>query len=160
MWRNVVLFFGRHWIFSGLALMGLAGLIASLVFPAQTHAMIADRWQGQYGGGRIESTEIIRTQDQWQLLWQRLDRQPPAHLRTGRQIAVFVGGGERREAGYRLRLVSAALRDDRLMIVWEAATPDAARISNRVAAQGMTQPWMVVLIDRADLWPVIEQRVR
>jgi hypothetical protein len=154
------LFFGKHWIVSGLALMGLAGLIAALVFPAEAHNMVAEHWQGQYRGGRVESAQVIRTQDQWQQLWHRLDRQPPAHLQAGRQIAIFVGGGERREAGYRLRLVSAALRDDRLMIVWEGAGPDPVQVSNRVATPAMSQPWMVVLIDRADLWPVIEQRVR
>jgi hypothetical protein len=57
-------------------------------------------------------------------------------------------------------LISTALRDDRLMIVWEVAPPDLARVSKTLSGEVMTQPWMVVLIDRADLAPVIEQRVR
>jgi hypothetical protein len=158
--RRVTWFFARHWIFSGLALVGLAVLTAWLVFPAEAHNMVAQRWQGQYGGGRIESAEVVRTQDQWQQLWQRLDRKPPGELQTGRQIAVFVSGGERSQAGYRLRLVSASQRDDRLMIVWQAEAPDPMQASNRVSAQVVTEPWMVVLIDRADLAPIIEQRVR
>lgn len=157
--QRVTWFFARHWIFTGLVLVGLAVLTAWLVFPAEAHNMVAQRWQGQYGGGRIESAEVVRTQDQWQQLWQRLDRKPPGELQTGRQIAVFVGGGEHLQAGYRMRLVSASLRDDRLMIVWQAEPPEAMDVSNRVSAHVVTQPWMVVLIDRADLYPVIEQRV-
>jgi hypothetical protein len=158
--RRVTEFFIRHWIFSGLILLALAGVTAMAVFPSEAHSMVAQRWQGQFGGGRSETAEIIRTQDQWQQLWQRLDRKPPGPLQPGRQIAVFVSGGEKADAAYRLRLVSTALRDDRLMIVWESTAPDPMQVSNANAAQVVTQPWMVVLIDRADLAPVIEQRVR
>jgi hypothetical protein len=160
MTRRVSWFFSRHWILTGLLFAALAGVTAALVFPVQAHNLVAQRWQGQFGGGRIETTEVIRTQDQWQQLWQRLDRSPPGQLRVGQQIAVFVSGGEKPDADYRLRLVATALRDDRLMIVWEAAGAEPANASNRVAAQVMTQPWMIVLIDRADLAPIIEQRVR
>jgi hypothetical protein len=144
---------------SGLVLVALAVLTAWLVFPAEAHNMVAKRWQGEFGGGRIESAEVIRTQDQWQQLWHRLDRKPPGDLEAGRQIAVFIGSGEKPSASYRLRLVSASLRDDRVMIVWEEASSDMANASAHVAAQAVSQPWIVVLINRADLAPVIEQRV-
>jgi hypothetical protein len=158
--RRVSWFFARHWIFSGVLLIALAVMTAWLVFPAEAHNMVAKRWTGQYGGGRVESTEIIRTQEQWRQLWQRLDREVPAPLHPGEQIAVFLSSGEKPNTGYKLRLISTALRDDRLMIVWEAATPDIARASANHTGEAITQPWMIMLIDRADLAPVIEQRVR
>ncbi|MEO8560305.1 MAG: hypothetical protein ABI439_14635 [Rhodospirillales bacterium] len=160
--RRVQSFFIRHWVFSGLILAGLAVATAALVFPAEARHMVAERWQGQFGGGRIESAEVIRTQDQWQQLWQRLDRKPPGRLHVGQQIAVFVAAGEKPDTAYRLRLVSTALRDDRLMVVWEVTVADPVQISNTVSAsaQIVAQPWLVVLFDRADLAPVIEQRVR
>ncbi len=160
MTSRVSWFFARHWILSGLVLVGLAMLTAWLVFPAEAHNMVAKRWQGEFGGGRSETAEVIRTQDQWQQLWQRLDRKPPSQLQVGQQIAVFVGSGEKPTPSYRLRLVSASLRDDRLMIVWEELSADPANASARVSTQVVSQPWMVVLINRADLAPVIEQRVR
>jgi len=135
-------------------------LAALLVFPVEAHNMVAQRWQGQYGGGRFETSEIVRTQEQWQNLWQRLDRAPPQPLQAGRQIAIFVGSGERPEPGYQLRLVTTVLRDDRLLVVWEGSPADAMRVASRPRAASSVQPWLVVLIDRADLAPLIEQRVR
>lgn len=156
--RTVSWFFAKHWVFSALLLIALASGTAWLVFPAEAHNMVAQRWQGQYGGGRIEAAEVIRTQEQWRQLWLRLDRPAPGPLNSGEQIAVFLSTGEKPSTGYNLRLISTSLRDDRLMIVWEISAPDTARAAAK-SGQAISQPWMVVLIDRADLSPVIEQRV-
>ena len=72
------------------------------------------------------------------------------------QVAVFVSLGSRPSAGYSARLVSATEHDDRLFIVWEEIAPGPGQM----AAQVVTHPWLMVVVDRGNLSPVIEQRLR
>jgi len=152
-WRQLHL----GWIAMPLAVLFAVSVLAATVFaPEEAHSVPAREWRGMQDGGSREQVQMIRGREHWQALWRGLGRTPPANFDPQRQVAVFFSLGTKRSAGYGARLVSATAHDDRLFIVWEEIAPPPSQAS----AQILTQPWMIVVVDRGDLSPVIEQRFR
>lgn len=139
-----------------LVLFGVMVLAATLFLPAEGRSVPAREWRGLQEGGAHDRVLVVRSNEHWQALWHSLGRKAPAAFNVNRQVAVYVSLGTRPTAGYSARLVSATEHDERLFIVWEEVVPAPGRMS----AQVVTQPWLVVLVDRGNLAPVIEQRLR
>jgi len=145
------------WIAMPIALLlGVMVLAATLFLPAEARSVPAREWRGLQEGGVADRVLVVRSNEQWQALWQGMGRKAPAPLNINKQVAVFVSLGSRPSAGYSARLVSATEHDDRLFIVWEEIAPGPGRM----AAQVVTHPWLMVVVDRGNLSPVIEQRLR
>lgn len=152
-WRQLHL----GWIAMPLAVLFAVSVLAATVFaPEEAHSVPAREWRGTQDGGNREQVQMIRGREHWQALWRGLGRNPPANFDPQHQVAVFFSLGAKPSAGYGARLVSATAHDDRLFIVWEEIAPPPGQGS----AQMITQPWMIVVVDRGDLSPVIEQRIR
>lgn len=145
------------WIVVPTALLAVLVFLATTVFlPVEAGNVPARQWRGLQEGGAQGQVQVMRSNEQWQALWQSMGRAAPATLDVRRQVAVFVGLGNRPTAGYSARLVSTTAHDDRLFVVWEEVEPGP----DKAAAQVVTQPWLFVVVNRGDLAPVIEQRVR
>lgn len=145
------------WLLAPLLLLGtVVALATAILLPSEAQTVPAQEWRGLQEGGAQGQVQIMRSNEQWQARWQAMGREAPATLDTRRQVAVFVGLGNRPSAGYSARLVSTSAHDDRLFVVWEEVEPGP----DQAAAQVITQPWLMVVVDRADLVPVIEQRIR
>lgn len=139
-----------------VVLLGVMVLVATLFLPAEASSVPAKEWRGLHEGGAQDQILVVRSNEHWQALWRKLGRPAPATFNVSRQVAVYVSLGSRPTAGYSARLVSATEHDDRLFIVWEEVAPSR----NQMVAQVMTQPWLMVLVNRGNLSPVIEQRIR
>jgi hypothetical protein len=151
-WRRLHL----GWIAMPLAVLFAVSLLAATAFaPQEARSVPAKEWRGVQGTGS-DQVLVVRSAEHWESIWRTLGRATPAAFDPRRQVAVYVSLGSRPSAGYSARLVSATEHDDRLFIVWEEVAP--AR--SQSAAQVITQPWMVVVVNRGDLAPVIEQRLR
>lgn len=137
-------------------LFAVSFLAATLFLPDEARSVSAREWRGVQDGGGSEQVLVVRSHEQWQSLWRSLGRNAPSSFDPKRQVAVYVSLGPRPNAGYSARLVSATEHDERLFIVWEEVAP--AR--SQTTAQMVTQPWMMVVVDRGNLAPVIEQRLR
>ena len=145
------------WIVVPTALLAVLVFLATTVFlPVEAGNVPARQWRGLQEGGAQGQVQVMRSNEQWQAQWRSLGREAPATLDVQRQIAVFVGLGNRSSAGYSARLVSTTAHDERLFVVWEEVEPAPGQMS----AQVVTQPWLFVVVNRGDLAPVIEQRVR
>lgn len=139
-----------------VVLLAVIVLAATLFLPAEARSVPAQEWRGLQEGGAQDQVLVVRSNEHWQSLWQSMGRKAPAALNVNRQVAVFVSLGSRPSAGYSARLVSATEHDDRLFIVWEEVAPKPGQMT----AQVVTQPWLMVVVDRGNLSPVIEQRLR
>ncbi|MGE0152908.1 MAG: protease complex subunit PrcB family protein [Reyranellaceae bacterium] len=152
-WRRLHL----GWIAMPLAVLFAVSLLAATLFaPEEAHSVPTRQWRGLQDGGSLEQVLVVRSHEHWQALWHGLGRTPPAVFDPRRQVAVYVSLGAKPSAGYGARLVSATEHDERLFIVWEAVEP----APGQVAAQMLTQPWLMVVVNRGNLSPVIEQRLR
>src|SRR5688572_21525078 len=152
-WRRLHL----GWIAMPLAVLFAVSLLAATVFaPQEARSVPAKEWRGLQEGTASDQVLVVRSPEHWDSIWRTLGRAAPAPFDPRRQVAVYVSLGARPSAGYSARLVSATEHDDRLFIVWEEVAP--AR--TQAAAQVITQPWMVVVVNRGNLAPVIEQRLR
>jgi hypothetical protein len=151
-WRRLHL----GWIAMPLVLLfSVSLLVATLFVPEEARSVPAREWRGAEGGTH-DQVLVVRSHEHWQSIWRTLGRSAPASFDPRQQVAVYVSLGDRPSAGYSARLVSATERDERLFIVWEEVAP--AR--NQATAQMITHPWLMVVVNRGNLSPVIEQRLR
>jgi hypothetical protein len=152
-WRRLHL----GWIAMPLAVLFAVSLLASTLFlPDEGHSVPAREWRGMQEGGSRDQVLVVRSNEHWQALWRSLGRNAPSAFDQSRQVGVYVSLGDRPTAGYSARLVSATERDERLFIVWEEVAP----APGQVVAQVISRPWLMVVVDRGNLAPVIEQRLR
>lgn len=145
------------WIAMPIAiLLGVMVLAATLFIPAEARSVPAREWRGLQNGSLQEQVLVVRSNEHWQALWHSLGRKAPVDFNAAKQTAVYISLGTKPSAGYSPRLVSATEHDERLFIVWEEVGP----VRGQASAQSLTQPWMMVVVDRGNLAPVIEQRLR
>lgn len=152
-WRRLHL----GWIAMPLLLLFAVSLLAATLFaPTEARSVPAREWRGLQEGSSRDQVLVVRNAEHWKAIWGTLGRAAPLSFDPQRQVAVYVSLGERPSAGYGARLVSATEHDERLFIVWEEVAPSRGQ----TAAQVITRPWMMVVVDRGNLAPVVEQRLR
>ena len=148
---------GRVWLVLFSAL-----LVASVVFGARLLSGSIDaqqaelrQWRGFDAGATDHAVIVARSESEWRQLWQRAGMQAPTNLDEGRQTAVGVFLGQKSLLPQTARIISAAPRDGRLVVVYEELPVQTAAAMAKTA----TRPWLIVLIERGDLPAVVEQRI-
>jgi hypothetical protein len=127
------------------ALLGTAAVSTQAEYP---------QWCGQEEGDfKPEfSVMVIRTQEGWARLWRRLDRPIPQPLEEPREMAVFIAMGKRPTGGFRPRIVTAIIKEDKLVVVYTDGKPPPEDF----VTQALTYPWVVALLPQTSL-PVVAQ---
>lgn len=152
-----------RWVRGGL-LLGLfaALLVGSVIFGAQwlsgsIHGQQAElrQWHGYEAAVADHAVIVARSENEWRQLWQRAGLQAPTELDVGRQMAVGVFLGQKSLRPQTVRILSAAPRDGRLVVVFAEAPPPPSAAPAATA----TSPWLIALIERGDLPAVVEQRI-
>jgi hypothetical protein len=132
----------------------LALLAFSAVPPgtaAEPTGAVLPQWRGQYEGDSEFSVQIIKTQGIWTAVWRiRLERPVPQSLDESREMAVFITFGERPTGGYRPRVVSATIEDNKLVVIYTDGKPSPETF----VTQAITKPWVVAILPKTSL-PVV-----
>lgn len=153
-----------QWLLGLIFFTALTLGAAALILPSDSAPLASGEWHGNQSGLGEPQTVIVRDEGRWQALWKHLGKPPPVPLQEGSQVGIAVFTGSRPSPDYGIRLLSAAPRDGRLIVVWEELRPPEDRVPPAArggsAAQVMATPWMVLLIDRGDLPALVERRTQ
>jgi hypothetical protein len=119
------------------------------------------QWSGADGGEAADSavSTVVRTREDWAQLWRKLDRPMPRALEESREMGILISIGERPTGGFSPRVVSATIRRDQLVIIYNEGKPSR----DAMVIQALTKPWVVAIVPKTSLPVVIEperQRVR
>lgn len=110
------------------------------------------QWRGQNEGDSEFSTRTIKTQESWSRFWNKLNRPLPQALDEARAMAVFIAIGERPTGGFKPRVVSATVRDEKLVVVYTDGKPSP----DTFVTQVITHPWVIAIVPKTSL-PVVTQ---
>lgn len=114
--------------------------------------------QGSYSGYRDRAALVIRTEEEWQQVWERhtalltpqpersvVDFDKEVDFDTEMVLAVFLG--ERPTGGFAIEITAIHKRPDTLRVLVEETAPDP----DAMVTQVLTQPYHVVRLPRIDL---------
>ena len=131
-----------------------AGKTPTVVTPAVPAKVLANavgqtlpQWRGQYGGGPEFSTEVKTTEARWSQLWRRLDKEVPQSLDPAREMAVFIAIGQRPTGGYKVQVLSATEKGNKLVVKYTDGKPS----SDTYTTQAITNPWVIAVIPKTSL---------
>ncbi|MCB1279548.1 protease complex subunit PrcB family protein [Prosthecobacter sp.] len=122
----------------GLAAKGHSFAAAPVEFP---------QWHGQYEGDGQFSTELIKTQVGWAGFWERMRRPAPQVLDETKQMAIYIGVGERRTGGFVPKVINATEQDGKLVIVYTEGAPSPESFVTQV----ITHPWVIAIVPKSEL---------
>lgn len=117
-------------------------------------AAVNTQWSGAFSDHASTTTRVVKTQPEWDALWQQARREPPRALNATREMAVAVFLGERRTGGYTVEIVSTAEKGGKFVIEYREFTPPP----DMMVTQALTQPWAIAAVPRSDL-PVVFQKL-
>ena len=165
-----------------LALSATAGEASAQLIDVQ-------RWEGTNAATRQPEQVVAGTAAEWRSLWNRVGMKAPDMFEPGRMEAVGIFLGGRASDGYAVNILSAARRRDRIIVVFEERAPSsvltaqgaptARALSMPTGSAGFassappaglpaipyrpagppTSPWAILLLNRADLPVMVEQRL-
>jgi hypothetical protein len=106
--------------------------------------------KGSRSGVRAFRQSVVRTQAEWEMLWQRhtsaeTNLSPPPALDFNKEIAVAIFLGEKPTGGFAVEIVRVERIGDELVINYKEASPAPGAI----VTQALTQPFHIVRIDGA-----------
>lgn len=135
----------------GFMLATVAGCVEAPAGQGRETADATMQWQGIRSQVVEESTVVARSGDQWAALWQRVGSRVPAALPDD-TVAVGMFLGQRRTAGYRIEIVSAARSGADFAIVYRERRPMGP------AAMVITYPYLIRLFPDPGVEITVEKR--
>jgi VWFA-related protein len=109
--------------------------------PSQMQTINADMMSGV---ARAEQA-VVRTESEWQALWQRhAPGRPAPAVDFSRNMVVAVFLGSRPSGGYQVQITEARIQGTTLVVYWREGRPGPGQ----VAAQVMTSPSHIVTVAR------------
>lgn len=122
----------------GLAAKGHSFAAAPADFP---------QWHGQYEGDGEFLIQMIKTQVGWSGFWARMQRPAPQNLDETKQMAIYIGVGERRTGGFVPKVLSATEQDGKMVIVYTDGAPSPESFVTQV----ITHPWVIAIVPKSAL---------
>ena len=122
--------------------------------PAPSAVVEIEQWSGQLGGSETPKTHVLRTAEEWNAFWQRVDRKPPRPLQAAEEMAVVVELGMKRTGGYTASILRTGIQDGKLVVDYREAGPEPGLM----VIQAFTSPWVAAVLPRSDL-PVVFQNM-
>ncbi len=126
--------------------------VAQQVAPAPA-AHDIPQWHGQYRGTPELTTQVLRSARSWSDFWRQVGEKPPQNLNEEMEMAVEVCAGERPTGGYVVRILTASVEHDSLVIVYAVQAPAPSSFVTQV----VTAPWAVGIVPRSDRDVIFKQ---
>lgn len=112
-------------------------------------------WRGIYGGLSQPGQLVIKDQQSWENLWQKMFRDSAPAIDFDRSMVVAIFMGLQRTGGYAVTILSAEEREGQLVISYQETVPGPGDY----VTQALTAPYHIKVIPRSEL-PVVFERVR
>ena len=114
------------------------------------------QWHGPNGGDPDFGTEVIRSANQWETFWQRVDKAVPHKLDEAAEMAVVVFAGERPTGGFIVKITDSFVEKETLVVVYEVQAPGRETF----VTQALTHPWGAAILPRSDRPVVFRQAAK
>lgn len=129
-------------------------MVASSCSPSSTASEIKIRqqWKGLYCGYREPTRLVIKTEDQWREVWEklrflRLPRPELPKIDFEKEMVVAVFMGECTSGGYSIEIINIIRTEEEIVVVVEEKEP----LPESLRTMALTQPYHVVVVKRSPL---------
>lgn len=105
------------------------------------------QWSGQHSGRDAAATEVLRSTDEWNAFWSKIEQPRPRPLDAAREMAVVIFLGGKRTGGFSAEFIGTRVQDGKYVVEYRETAPEPGTM----VTQELTTPWTLAVVPKSDL---------